>query len=134
LIQEDLWSGQPECEWKILVSCMMLNCTTRKQVEKVLPEFFRRWNTPEAFIKADKVEIAALICSLGFCRRRTVNLMKMSEAYLISDWKHASELPGIGPYASRAWEIFCCGVLGDEPPHDHALVQYFEWAKRNAGC
>jgi len=37
LIQEDLWPD----EWKILVSCMMLNYTSRKQVEKILPSFFK---------------------------------------------------------------------------------------------
>lgn len=35
LIQEDLLHN----EWMILVVCMMLNQTQRKQVEKVLPKF-----------------------------------------------------------------------------------------------
>lgn len=107
----------------------MLNCTTRKQVEKVLPEFVRRWPTPQAFLKADKVEVGQLITPLGFARRRTVCLFKMTEAYLTTPWQHARELPGIGEYGARAWEIFCKGELGDEPPKDHALVQYWEWAK-----
>lgn len=133
LLQEDLWSGRPESEWLILVSCIMLNCTTRKQVEKVLPEFRRRWPTPQSFMEADFVEVATLIASLGFLRRRTLALKKMTERYLTSPWQHASELPGIGTYGARTWEIFCMDVLGDEPPQDHALVQYWSWRTELSG-
>lgn len=108
----------------------MLNCTTRKQVEKVLPEFVKRWPTPQAFFAADNVDVATLIQPLGFCRRRTVALKKMTELYLTGPWSDPRELPGIGEYGARAWEIFCKGDLGSEPPKDHALVQYWEWAKQ----
>lgn len=108
----------------------MLNCTTRKQVEKVLPEFVKRWSTPQAFIRADWAEVATLIQPLGFCRRRTGALMKLTEHYLAGPWSDPRELPGIGEYGARAWEIFCKGELGDVPPKDHALVQYWEWAKQ----
>ena len=40
LIQEELWPD----EWKILISCLMLNQTTRKQVDKVIWKFFDKWN------------------------------------------------------------------------------------------
>lgn len=124
LLQEDLWPS----EWLILVSCVLLNCTTRKQVEKVLPEFVKRWPGPKQFILADRIEVATLIQPLGFCRRRTVALMKMTNMYLLPDlWEHARELPGIGEYGAAAWEIFCQGVFSAEPPKDHALVQYWEW-------
>jgi methyl-CpG-binding domain protein 4 len=127
LIQEDLWPN----EWLILVSCMMLNCTTRKQVEKVLPPFIAAWPTPQAFLKADPESIQAMIRPLGFAKRRTQNLLKMTERYLAAPWEHAHELPGIGDYAARAWEIFCRDTLGDEPPKDHALVQYWTWRKQH---
>jgi methyl-CpG-binding domain protein 4 len=127
LIQEDLWPN----EFMILVSCMMLNCTSRKQVEKVLPEFMRRWPGPGDFIKADDSEVIALCKPLGFAKRRTANLKKMTEMYLATDWTHVRQFPGIGEYAARAWEIFCTGNLGDEPPKDHALVKYYWWAKKN---
>lgn len=127
LLQEDLWPS----EWLILVSCMLLNCTTRKQVEKVLPEFIERWPTPQRFVRARRAQVMALIGPLGFASRRTDNLMKMTHHYLAGPWEHARELPGIGVYAARAWEIFCRGELGDEPPKDHALVVYWEWRKRH---
>jgi hypothetical protein len=53
----------------------------------------------------------------------------MSTAYLKNDWKHASELPGVGDYAGRMWEIFFQGILGNEPPSDGALKLYWYWMK-----
>lgn len=123
LIQEDLFPN----EWLILVSCMMLNCTSRKQVEKVLPEFIKRWPSASAFMHATSEEVALLCKPLGFANRRTENLKKMTERYITTNWVHASELPGIGEYAARAWDIFCNDVLGETPPKDHALVQYWHW-------
>ena len=130
LIQEDLWSGKPESEWLILVTCVMLNCTTRKQVEKVLPEFVKRWPTPQAFLEAKSAEVASIIQSLGFCSRRTFTLKKMTEQYLTGPWNDPRELAGIGEYGARAREIFCDGELGDKPPKDLALAQYWAWANQ----
>jgi endonuclease III len=108
---------------------MLLNCTTRTQVEKVLPEFRRRWGNPKQFLAAPIAEIIELCRPLGFANRRTINLRKMSEAYLAGGWKHASELPGIGEYGARCWEIFCQGEIGDTVPKDHALMDYWRWYK-----
>lgn len=131
LIQEDLWSPSCDSEWQILISCMLLNCTTRKQVEKVLPEFLKRWPNPSTLLRAELDDIKFVCQSLGFANKRSLLICKMSYAYLNSDWTHASELPGVGQYASRAWEIFCKGILGSEPPNDHALTNYWNWAKTN---
>ena len=127
LIQEDLWPD----EWKILVSCMMLNCTTRKQLEKVYPTFFSLWPDPKTFLNCDSNKLKEVIRPLGFANRRSSNLLRMTRDYLEKDWNHASELHGIGEYASRAWEIFCAGCVGDETPRDHALVRYYYWRKKN---
>lgn len=74
-------------------------------------------------------EVKEVIKSLGFANRRASNLLKMTERYLAAPWQHASELPGIGQYAARAWEIFCKNELGNEPPNDHALLKYWCWRK-----
>lgn len=125
LIQEDLWPA----EWKILVSCMMLNCTTRKQVEKILPTFFSRWPTPESLASANVQDVSRSISSLGFQNRRAAALIKMTKSYIEKNWSHASELPGIGDYASAAWQIFCLGEIPKDCPKDHALVLYYKWIK-----
>lgn len=125
LIQESLWPD----EWKCLVACVMLNCTTRKQVEKVLPVFFAKWPSAEATQYADKEEMAATIASLGFKHRRTDRLIKLAAAYAKRDWTHVHELPGIGEYASRMWEMFFLDFMGELQPSDGALTLYWRWRK-----
>ena len=127
LIQEDLWPD----EWKCLVSCLMLNCTTRKQVEKVLPDFFAKWPNPQALLSATEEEVSESISTLGFQNRRTKRLFEMTGSYVQKNWTHVSELPGIGDYASRAWEIFFKNKLGNHPPVDGALVVYWKWRKKH---
>jgi methyl-CpG-binding domain protein 4 len=123
LIQETLWPD----EWLILVSCIMLNQTQRKQVEKVWPVFTKRWPTPQQFIQAPTCAVTEAVKPLGFGNRRTKNLQGMTRIYLCAPWEHASDLPGIGQYGARAWEIFCQGKLGEVSPNDHALEQYWRW-------
>jgi methyl-CpG-binding domain protein 4 len=126
LIQEDLFPNR----WHILVACLMLNCTSRKQVEKVIRPFIDRGPPPEALLAADPDDIKRLISPLGFGVRRTANLLKLAEAYLSSNWMDARQLPGVGEYAGRSYDIFCRGVIGSERPNDHALVDYWEWLKK----
>jgi methyl-CpG-binding domain protein 4 len=129
LIQEDLFPD----EWKCLVACLMLNCTARKQVEKIIPTFFQKWPDPVNFLAARQEDVADLIAPLGFRNRRTKRLFDMTKAYFENEWTHISELPGIGEYASRAWEIFFKNELGNEPPNDGALILYWKWRKKY-GC
>jgi endonuclease III len=128
LIQESLWPD----EWKCLVACQLLNRTSKKQVQKVLAEFFRRWSCPEQLLAASVDEVVDLISPLGFKNRRTQNLLSMTREYCSKDWSHASELTGIGEYAARSWEMFFRDQLGEEPPKDHALVLYWQWRKEDA--
>jgi methyl-CpG-binding domain protein 4 len=127
LIQEDLFPD----EWKCLVACLMLNCTSRKQIEKVIPDFFKKWPDPESFLLAKQEEVTGLISNLGFQNRRTKRLFEMTRTYVDKNWSHVSELPGIGEYASRAWEIFFQGKIGEDPPNDGALVLYWKWRKKH---
>ena len=123
LLQEDIWPDR----WRMLCACMMLNCTTRKQVERVLPSFFERWPTPCAFKDADNDEVVDVIRSLGFANRRTVNLKKMTIKFVEDDWDDPRDLPGVGAYAAASYEIFCLGKVPADPPSDHALKQYVVW-------
>lgn len=127
LIQEDLWPD----EWKIIVSCMMLNCTSRKQVERVLPTFFKKWSGANELLCADIDDVTETIAPLGFKNRRTKNLLNMSRSYLEGKWTDPRDLPGVGEYGARAWEIFCANKLGDNPPEDGALVLYWKWRKKH---
>lgn len=125
LIQEDLFPNR----WLIIVSCMMLNQTSRKQVDKVLPEFIQRWQTPEDIINASLDDIQNTVKPLGFKKRRSELLVAMSQDFLCKQWKNVIELRGVGEYAARAYSIFCLNDLGETEPNDGALKAYWKWRK-----
>ena len=127
LIQEDLWPN----EWKILVSCILLNRTTRKQVEKVLPALFSSFPDAASMSQADCDALSQIIARLGFKNRRAKTLIEFSKKYLSKSWNDAEELPGVGAYAHAAWSIFCKKDIPKEAPVDHALVKYYHWRKRH---
>lgn len=128
LIQETLWPD----EWAILVSCVMLNCTTRRAAEKVLPTFLGRWPRASDLIDVDPLDIEGVVGVLGLGKRRSKTLKDMSRVYVGGAWKHASELPGIGSYGSAAHDIFVRGVIPDECPDDHALTLWWKWWKESS--
>lgn len=127
LIQEDLWPNK----WKMLVSCVLLNRTTRKQVEKILPQLFSMCPTPKDMAHCDPDLLASVISPLGLKNRRAVTLINLSKSFLMSNWTHASELPGIGEYGSAVWDIFVLNKMPLQAPNDHALVWYYNWRLQN---
>ena len=129
LLQEDVFPN----EWLTLVVCILLNQTTRKQVEKIFPEFCKRHSSPEEFINADVQQIVVLLTSLGFKNRRVRNLTEMTKAYLEGTWVHADQLPGIGTYGRQCHDMMFHGIVGNEAPKDHALVLYWNWLKFHQG-
>jgi methyl-CpG-binding domain protein 4 len=128
LIQESLWPD----EWRILVSCMLLNCTTRKQVDKIINQLFTAYPTAQHMSVADPSDVSRIVSCLGFGNRRARNLIKMSQSYVSKTWSHAAELPGIGEYASVAWEMFVKGDIPEASPKDHALTLYYEWMTKRS--
>jgi methyl-CpG-binding domain protein 4 len=127
LIQESLWPD----EWKILVSCLLLNQTTRKQLDKVIDTFFKLWPDPQSLIEASLEDISEVIKPLGFWRRRPKTLKKFTEQYLLGGWKQPIELYGCGKYANDAWLIFVQGDWRSVSPQDHALNKYHDWLREN---
>lgn len=123
LIQESIWPN----EFLTLVSCVLLNCTSRKQVEKVFPQFIKEYNTAEKFLSEQESVIIELVAPLGFKNRRTKTLYNLAKDYTTKNWKDPLELTGIGEYGSRAWKIFIKNELGDIEPNDGALKVYWHW-------
>ena len=139
LLEEILWQD----EWKLLVACMMLNCTTRLQVDRVLWRLFliaptaadaiRVGSTPSGFESLERV-----IAPLGLHRKRTNAFIKLSvdvQAQRASnDGKisNVSACHGVGVYASDAHALFVDGVLAGSP-RDHALRWYHAWAIERRG-
>ena len=123
LLQEDYWPDQ----WKILVCCLLLNQTSRKQVDPMIDEFFERYPDPKSILDADEESLRRLLQPLGMYNRRVKTLKKFSAGFEAGEWKTASDLYGCGKYADDAWRIFCKGDWDKVIPSDHALNEYHDW-------
>jgi endonuclease-3 len=64
--------------WQLLVSTIISAQTTDENVNKVTPELFRRWPTPEALATADPADVEQVIFSTGFFRQKTKSIIEMS--------------------------------------------------------
>ena len=108
--------------WKMLVCCMLLNLTNRKQVDTVREELFTKYRTPKDMMNADHRELADILKPLGLYNRRATSLRLMSAGY-INGFKSVDELYGIGQYAKDSWEIFQ-NKNNNIKPTDKVLQEY----------
>jgi methyl-CpG-binding domain protein 4 len=125
LLLQEIYNEHP---WRVLVCCIMLNCTSRKQVDRVREEFFKQYPTPDKAILSNQEEMSELLAPLGFRTRRTTTIQRFSSDWLTLDWKEPNELYGIGKYAQDSWDIFYKGDLSVEPT-DGVLGKYLTWAR-----
>jgi len=123
LLQE-IYNEHP---WRMLVCCIMLNCTSRRQVDGVRDEFFCEYPTPDEAARANPAEMAEIIASLGFKNKRANTIIQFSKDWVTREWLEPNELYGIGKYGQDSWEIFQKGNL-NVLPTDGVLAQYLAWA------
>jgi hypothetical protein len=118
--------------WRLLVGCVLLNVTTRTQVDAVHPELFRRWPTPEKMAGAREATIARVLEPLGCSARRAVTLKRMSHDFLEHESRAGEgvllsyDVPhfyGLGEYARDSWAIFVEGRR-DMEPTDRVLAAW----------
>tara|TARA_X000001382_G_C3154613_1_gene174122 strand:+ start:411 stop:812 length:402 start_codon:yes stop_codon:yes gene_type:complete len=109
-------------DWKMLVCCMLLNQTNRKQVDTVRDELFSTYPTAKDMMNAKHSELVNIIKPLGLYNTRAQRLIKMSEGY-VNGFKSVDELYGIGQYAIDSWEIFQRGNHNVKPT-DLVLQEY----------
>jgi methyl-CpG-binding domain protein 4 len=112
----------------MLVCCIMLNCTSRKQVDQVREKFFRKYPDAVEAERSDPAEMAELIALLGFKNKRTQTIIRFSSDWMTLDWSEPNELYGIGKYGQDSWEIFQKGNL-NVVPTDGVLDTYLAWAR-----
>ena len=128
LLQERFWPDS----WKILVTCLLLNQTSRKQVEPMIAEFFKEYPDPESMTLANEEKLKNHLRPLGLSNRRAKTLIRFSREYLAGAWDAAIELYGCGKYANDTWRIFCVGDWKNVQPNDHALNDYHGWFQTNS--
>ena len=109
--------------WQHMVGVICLNQTGRKKVKKVLPEFFKKFPTPEQIFESDKDTIAEMLKDLGMKNVRAHRIWRMTEEYLNWDGEDATKLFGIGKYGSDSYEIFYKNRIPDNV-QDKELRRY----------
>ncbi len=87
-----------------LVICVLLSAqTTDAAVNKVTPELFRRWPTPEAMAAADPAEVGEVIRTIGFWRAKSAHCVECAQM-IVGDFagevpqtmEELTRLPGVG--------------------------------------
>ena len=113
------------------MSCLLLNLTTRVQVEKVIDRLFHKYPGPCSMALAKDEELFDIIKSLGLANKRVKTLKRFSQEYMEKKWSTPKELYGCGKYADDAWRIFFRGDWRDVEPNDHALNDYHRYLTKS---
>lgn len=84
-----------------------------------------RWPTAQHLLDADDDELLTVLRPLGLSSRRLKALKRMAAAVVLG--YELPNVPGVGEYARRSYDIFCRNELGTTEPNDGALSQYWRW-------
>ena len=116
---------QVDNAWQHMVGVICLNQTHRKQVKRILPDFFKRWPTHTSILQDTREDVEKMIAPLGMRRVRSERIYRMSEQFESWDGKDATELYGIGKYGSDSYRLFYKNEI-PENVGDHELKRYIE--------
>ena len=111
--------------WQHMVGVICLNQTNRKQVKRVLPQFFEQYPTPESVLRSRIVSLEEILAPLGMRHVRAKRIYRMSIDYLDWDGNDATQLYGIGKYGSDSYKLFYKNEIPDNIG-DHELKRYVE--------
>ena len=92
-----------ETPFRLVIAVLLSAQTTDAQVNKVTPELFRRWPTPEQMAGATCVELSDVIKSLGFYKTKAKHCIACAQM-IVADYggvvpnemKELVKLPGVG--------------------------------------
>lgn len=126
-----------EDPWRLLVCCILLNRTQRKQVDRVVDELFRRYPDAAALAWASQRALETLLTPLGLSTRRALRLLDFSYDWglLVRVWGDdappasgfVSVLPGIGRYALDSYRMFVLDEWRSVEPRDKELRRWKAW-------
>ncbi|CAM9199806.1 unnamed protein product [Ectocarpus fasciculatus] len=123
---EELLTDDP---WKLLIGCIMLNQTTRSQMDPVLVRFLEKFPTADVAAAASVDEMTRVVAPLGLQERRPIAIIRFSQEYLSKAWTNVKELYWVGDYAADAHKIFIERKWREVQPDDHALNWWVEWMR-----
>ena len=116
---------QVDNAWQHMVGVICLNQTHRKQVKRILPDFFKRWPTHISILQDTREDVEKMIAPLGMRRVRSERIYRMSEQFESWNGEDATELYGIGKYGSDSYRLFYKNEI-PENVGDHELKRYIE--------
>ena len=116
---------QVDNAWQHMVGVICLNQTHRKQVKRILPDFFRRWPTHTSILQDTREDVEKMIAPLGMRKVRSERIYRMSEQFESWNGEDATELYGIGKYGSDSYRLFYKNEI-PENVGDHELKRYIE--------
>jgi len=114
---------QVDNAWQHMVGVICLNQTHRKQVKRILPDFFRRWPTHISILQDTREDVEEMIAPLGMRKVRSERIYRMSEQFESWNGEDATELYGIGKYGSDSYRLFYKNEI-PENVGDHELKRY----------
>ena len=114
---------QVDNAWQHMVGVICLNQTHRKQVKRILPDFFKRWPTHTSILQDTREDVEEMIAPLGMRKVRSERIYRMSEQFELWDGNDATELYGIGKYGSDSYRLFYKNEI-PENVGDHELKRY----------
>ena len=125
-MREDLMvQQQVKSVWQHMVGVICLNQTSRHQVKRVLPEFFKHCPTPQSLLKTGPKILKEILKPLGMVNVREKRIRQMSKDFLTWDGEDATELYGIGKYGSDSYELFYKKRV-PKNVGDHELKRYIK--------
>ena len=137
LLQEILLERDPT-GWRMLVGCMLLNQTTRKQVDQVWPTLFGKYPDAQSMKEARFEDVKAIVGRLGLGTRRARAIKTFSNQWVTMrqgtsvSSRHVRGVivkshgfHGLGEYAADSWRIFVDGRVTWRP-RDKELQAWLE--------
>lgn len=76
--------------FQLIVATVLSAQSTDVMVNKITPELFRRWPTPEKLAKADSAEVEKALSKIGMFRQKTKNIVGLSKLLVE---KHGGQVP-----------------------------------------
>lgn len=134
-----------EDPWRLLVGCILLNRTQRKQVDRVIDDLFSEYPTATAMECARTADVQEILRPLGLSAQRAHRLVEFSygwNALLLEVSKQEGVMSrdeflarlgrcaGVGKYALDSYRIFVFDEWREVAPEDKELVRWRRWRRR----
>ena len=68
--------------WQLLIATILAAQATDERVNKVTPELFATWPTPQAMVGADQTELERVLTPTGFFRRKAKAVKEASQGLI----------------------------------------------------